>query len=329
MTQFLCRIGTPEGAVLEQVHQGRDSESLRTELQRKGYHVFDVRRRGIAVELPIGRGRRRKAIPYQRFLVFNQELAALLAAGLPLLHAIDLMLERMKDTVFRSVLQEIREQVESGQELSAAFEAHRDLFPRLYPSTLKAGERSGDLEKVIRRFVRYLQLVLEARKRVVSALVYPAVLVVLSAAMVVVMTVFVVPKFAVFYADLDAQLPLLTRITLGIGSFLREQWLLIAAALVGGWISAARLGAHRPPAGSPSTACGSSCRFSARCSTTSPSPSSPVPSPRCSRADCRWCRRSRSRSARWATPSCARGWRPASRWCGKASRSTWRWSRAG
>ena len=125
----------------------------------------------------------------------------------------------------------------SGSELSAAFEAHAEHFPRLYPSSLKAGERSGDLEKVIRRFVRYLQLVLEARKRVVSALIYPAVLVCLSAAMIVVMTVYVVPKFAVFYQDLEAELPLITRVTLGTGNFLRENWLLIVSAIVGGWLA--------------------------------------------------------------------------------------------
>ena len=166
------------------------------------------------------RGRRGK-LSTQRFLVFNQELAALLAAGLPLLQCLELMLERMKDPLFREVLVDVRERVASGQELSAAFEAHGELFPRLYPSSLKAGERSGDLEKVIRRFVRYLQLVLDARKRVVSALVYPVVLVCLSVAMIVVMTVFVVPKFAGLYADLEAELPLITRVTLAIGQFVR------------------------------------------------------------------------------------------------------------
>jgi type IV pilus assembly protein PilC len=127
--------------------------------------------------------------------------------------------------------------VESGQELSAAFEAHGDLFPRLYPSTLKAGERSGDLETVIRRFVRYLKLLLEARKRVVSALVYPAALVVLSAVMIGIMTVYVVPKFSVFYEDLEAELPMLTQITLGIGSFFRDRWLLVVGITVVGSIA--------------------------------------------------------------------------------------------
>jgi type IV pilus assembly protein PilC len=231
--QFVCRVGTPEGAVVEQLHFGTDEQSLRAELQRRGLHVFELRPKRV-LGLSLAPRRRRGRIPSQRFLVFNQELAALLAAGLPLLQTLELMLERMRDPLFREVLVDVRERVASGEELSAAFEAHADLFPRLYPSSLKAGERSGDLEKVIRRFVRYLQLMLEARKRVISALVYPAVLVCLSAAMIAVMTVYVVPKFAVFYADLDAKLPALTRFTLGVGSLIRENWLFLLLLLAGG-----------------------------------------------------------------------------------------------
>jgi type IV pilus assembly protein PilC len=230
--RFVCRLGTQDGAVIEEVHHATDAGALRQDLQRKGFHVFEVRPR-MALGIPLPR-RRRGKVSMQRFLVFNQELAALIAAGLPLLQCLELMLERMKDPLFREVLADIRERVSSGQELSSAFEAHAELFPRLYPSSLKAGERSGDLEKVIRRFVRYLQLIQDARRRVGSALVYPAVLVCLSIAMVVVMTVFVVPKFAGLYSDLEAELPLITRMTLAVGLFVQHHWLVIVIALVGG-----------------------------------------------------------------------------------------------
>ena len=230
--QFVARVGTPEGSVVEQQHQASDAQALRHDLQRKGLHVFEVRpRRAVGLGLPQRRMRRR--IPTQRFLVFNQELGALLAAGLPLLQTLDLMLERLREPLFREVLTDVRERVASGEELSAAFEVHGDLFPRLYPSSLKAGERSGDLEKVIRRFVRYLQLLLDARKRVISALVYPAVLVCLSIAMILVMTVYVVPRFSVFYADLEAELPLITRVTLGVGGFFQDNWLLMFLLVAG------------------------------------------------------------------------------------------------
>ncbi|HTQ79644.1 MAG TPA: type II secretion system F family protein [Thermoanaerobaculia bacterium] len=221
--QFVCRVGTPDGRVLEEFHTAADERALRSELDKRGLHLFEIRRRGVPQRMALsGAARglvRRKRIKNEEFLVFNQELAALLRAGLPLLQALDLMLERMPDPHFKAVLTEIRDQVKSGADLSEAFAAHSEMFPRLYPSSLKAGERSGELEQVIRRFIRYMKLVLEARKKVISALIYPAVLVGLSVTLIAVMAIYVVPKFQIFFSDLQVELPLLTRITLGISQF--------------------------------------------------------------------------------------------------------------
>lgn len=229
--QFLARVGTPDGRVLEEVHTASDEVSLRSELDKRGYHIFEVRRRGLPTTQSVAQslrpGGRRKRIPDTEFLVFNQEMAALLKAGLPLLQALELMLERMSNPTFKAVLTDVRDRVKSGEDLSDAFAVHGNLFPRLYPSSLKAGERSGELEKVIRRFIRYMKLVLDARKKVISALIYPAVLVGLSITMIVVMAVVVVPKFSVFFSDLDVQLPLLTRITLGISRFANARTLFL------------------------------------------------------------------------------------------------------
>ena len=90
------------------------------------------------------------------------------------------MLERMENPRLKTVLTEIRDRIKSGEELSEAFASFGDLFPPLYPATLKAGEHSGELESVIRRFIRYLRLVIDTRKRLVSALIYPVVLIGLS-----------------------------------------------------------------------------------------------------------------------------------------------------
>jgi type IV pilus assembly protein PilC len=240
--QFVCRVGTPDGRVLEDTFNAPDEVALRSDLDKRGYHIFDIRRRGVPGKVSargLAGGLRRKRIPDAEFLIFNQELAALLKAGLPLLQTLDLMLERMANQNFKAVLGEIRDRVKSGEDLSEAFAEYGHMFPRLYPSSLKAGERSGELEKVIRRFIRYLKLLLEARKRVISALVYPAVLVGLSIAMLVVMAVYVVPKFQVFFQDLNVELPLLTRITLGVSAFLTQRtlflwnwgWLVVAVAV--------------------------------------------------------------------------------------------------
>lgn len=234
---FVARIGTPEGRVVERTYQAPDETALKNELEKQGLHVFTVKRAGIGrFELPRLVGRRR-LLTAQEFLIFNQEMAALLRAGLPLLQALDLMLERLAKPRFREVLADIRDRVRSGQDLSEAFAAHGEHFPRLYPASLKAGERSGELETVLRRFIRYQQLVLDARKRAVSALIYPAVLIGLSIVMVLVLSVRVIPTFNEFYTSLDAELPLITRITVGFSTMLRDNFfLLFAAAAVGGWL---------------------------------------------------------------------------------------------
>ncbi len=230
--QFACRYGTPDGHVLSDVREAADAGQAERELERQGYHVFEIRPRGFRLRSPFRR--RRKRMPDDEFLAFNQELAALLRAGLPLLQSLDLMLERLEDPSLREVLTDVRDRVKSGEELSDAFAVYDDMFPPLYASTLKAGERTGELEKVIRRFIRYLQLVLEVRKKVISALIYPAVLIGLSVSMLAVLAIFVLPKFSMFYSGLDAELPQITKITIGTSTWLSNNFLWVLVGLVAG-----------------------------------------------------------------------------------------------
>jgi type IV pilus assembly protein PilC len=249
--EFLCRLGTPEGRVVEEVHESSDGATLRGVLERRGFHVFSLERRGfslaprlLAPRLPsLRRPRRVKA---RQFLVFNQELAALLKAGLPLLQALDLLLERRTHPRLRSVLREVRERVKSGEDLSDAFAHFGDLFPPLYAASLKAGERSGELETVIRRFIRYQHLVLTARRKAFSALVYPAVLIGLSGLMIAVMTLYVIPRFEDFYSGLDIELPALTRAILSGSLFLRRHVVVILIGIVGVAIATRRWSRSTP-----------------------------------------------------------------------------------
>lgn len=222
--------------MLEEIFQGRDEVAVKAEVARRGLHLFEIRRHGLSLVSWLPRFGRGRAIASRTFLVFNQELAALLKAGLPLLQALDLMLERLRDTHFRAVLTDVRDRVKSGADLSQAFGAHGDLFPPLYSSTLRAGERTGELEQVLRRFIRYQKLVLEARRRVIGALVYPVTLVCLSVTMILVMMIYVVPKFTLFFEDLKVELPLITRISLSLSVFLQRYWLGFVAFAAVGWV---------------------------------------------------------------------------------------------
>lgn len=236
--EFICRLGTPTGAVVREVRLADDEASLRRELAGAGYHVFELRPKSWMgrLQLPALRGRARRIAP-RPFLVFNQELAALLRAGLPLLQGLDMMVERVQEADLRRVLTDVRNRVRGGEELSSAVAAQGEVFPSLYASTLKAGERTGELETVIRRFIRYQRLMIAARKRIVSALTYPAVLVGLAISLITIMTIFVVPRFRSFYTAMDAKLPLLTRITLRISEGLHAVWpILLGGLILAAWV---------------------------------------------------------------------------------------------
>ena len=236
--QFVCKLGTPEGQVIEEVVEASNETALKQDLSSRGYHLFEIRRRGLAgsLRLPSWGGRSQRISP-RDLMIFNQELAALLRSGLPMLQALELMLGRQRNTVFRQILTQVRDQVRSGEDLSSAIAGFGDRFPGLYAATLRAGERSGEMEEVIRRFVRYLGLVLETRKRVVSALVYPAALVGLSICLIGVMTIYVLPNFTGFFSSLNVELPLVTKVTMGFSLFVKEHILIImVVSIVGSFL---------------------------------------------------------------------------------------------
>ena len=233
--EYVCHVGTAEGRVMRQVRTAPTEEALRAELEKEGLQLVGLERRAGALPRAPRLGLRRRRVPLDLLLVFSQELAALLRAGLPLLQALGMLVTRQRDPLFKSYLDQVYEKVRSGAELSEAFGAFDDAFPALFSSSLKAGERTGELEQVLTRFVRYLKLVLDARRKVYSALVYPTLLLVLSFGMLGIMAVFVVPRFQTFYDAMEIpELPTLTRITLGTGHFLRANllWIVLGIALV-------------------------------------------------------------------------------------------------
>jgi type IV pilus assembly protein PilC len=232
MPEFIVRVGTPEGEVVERQVQATSMREAREELRRQGMHVFEARRGTFALRDLVPR--MGKVISTERFLLFNQELLALVRAGLPLLQSFDIMLERQKNLRFRAVLLDIREKIKSGIALSDAFASYGNQFPPIYSTSIRAGERSGDLEGVLRRFLRYQKMIVALRKRVVGALVYPAVLVILSMVMIFIMLTYVIPKFAAFFEGFGAELPLFTRFMITFATTLRENVVLTLIVLIGG-----------------------------------------------------------------------------------------------
>jgi len=233
--EYRCRLGTPGGEIIEGVYVADSEARLRREFEEKGLLVLAIQqagRRALAgVHLP-ALPRRRK-VPSREFLVYNQELATLLKAGMPLVQSLDILRQRVTNPVFKVVLDDVYERVRSGSALSEAFEAHAGLFPGVYTASLLAGEKSGNLEQVLRRYVSYVKVVSGVRRKTISALVYPAILVLLSIIVVTVIVVKVVPEFGNFYNQFGKELPLSTRFIVGLSAFVTAYFVLILGAIAG------------------------------------------------------------------------------------------------
>jgi type IV pilus assembly protein PilC len=228
--EFRARLASATGEISEGVYAADTESRLRHELEEKGLYVLSLQPKhaigGISLHLP-----QRRSVSMREFLVFNQELATLLKAGMPLVQSLDLLKRRVTSPVFKAVLNAVHEQVRSGTALSDAFAAQGDLFPRVYTASLLAGERSGNLDAVLRRYVEYTKIIATVKRKTISALVYPAILISLALVLVAIIVIKVVPAFSDFYGSFGANLPVITRIIIGVSDFIRGQLVLLVIGL--------------------------------------------------------------------------------------------------
>jgi type IV pilus assembly protein PilC len=215
-------LGAPDGSVVEQRRVSASMDALRRELEGEGYHIFSLAGARSRFRVPLFS--RSEKVSGQDFLLFNTQLKTLLHAGMPL-----------TSPHFRALLDKVHQQVTTGVALSDAFLALGDIFPRLYANSLRAGERTGELEQVIGRFVEYQRLVESVRRKIVAALTYPAVLVTLAAGLVIILMTYVIPSFSQFYIQFETELPLPTRAVIGLAQFISTNLLWIIAGLIAFW----------------------------------------------------------------------------------------------
>src|SRR6266571_3088302 len=230
MPAYLYRAARADGTTLEGQAEGEDEQAVRAELEKQGILVFRLRPLGAWPAL-MGSGlwRRKRGIPLQEFLVFNQELLALVKAGLPILRIFDLLIERARRPAFQAVLRAVRQDIRGGTAMSDALARHPLFFPELYIASLKAGEQAGNLPEVLQRYIAYLKLVMGLHQKMTKALAYPAFLVIVGVAVVGFLLTYVLPTFSALYeGDLDQRL---SQLTTGI-----EPVLLLVMGLVGGAI---------------------------------------------------------------------------------------------
>ena len=236
--EFRCRLASATGEIVEGVYSAESEARLRRELEEKGLFVLSLHAKGgiggFALRLPS-----RQNLSTREFLIFNQELATLLKAGMPLVQSLDLLKRRIESPQFKAVLQDVHERVRGGVALSEAFGEHAAVIPTVYTASLLAGERSGNLDAVLRRYVEYTKVVATVRRKMVSALVYPALLIMLALGLVSYIVLRVVPAFEDFYQSFGSNLPPFTQLIVSVSKFFRRELLWVVVALVGGGALAA------------------------------------------------------------------------------------------
>jgi type IV pilus assembly protein PilC len=214
MAEFVIKIADERGRMLQQVEHGYSVDEVRERFAAQGYLVYWVKPQGFLSGAGVGRGRGR--LKQNNFLVFNQQFLTLLKAGLPILNSLDLLIKRQKDAYLKQLLENVRERVKGGELLSDAFAA-QSVFPKIYTTTLMAGEKSGNIDEVLTRYINFQRLAMTFRKKLFVSLIYPTLLVSVVMIMVTFLFTYVVPKFADLFNSLDAQLPAITVFMLAVG----------------------------------------------------------------------------------------------------------------
>ena len=225
MTEFVIRLADERGRVMEQTHAAATADELRARFTQAGYYVYSVKARGLLA----GQGKSKK-VKLEPFLVFNQQFLTLIRAGLPILSSLELLARRQKLPNFRAQLEDVATRVKNGESISESFEAQGG-FPVVYTTTLLAGERSGNLEEVLQRYLDFQRVSLTFRKKLAASLIYPAVLVVMVIGLFIFLITFVVPRFAELYEQLGTKLPAITTFLLNLGTSAQHYGIYAAAVL--------------------------------------------------------------------------------------------------
>ncbi len=234
MSEFVLKYADTRGEVHSQVTQGASEQEIRERFTRQGFLVYSVKAKhaGMSLSGEIAIPGRRKRLNLEKFLIFNQQFVTLIRAGLPILKALDLLAERLTDPKLTPYINAVREDVRKGALLSEAFR-QQGIFPKIYVTSVMAGEKSGSLVEVLERYIVYQKLALGVRKKVLVSLMYPSVLVVLVILLMVFLVTYVVPSFATLYSSMSAQLPTVTLYLIAIGTTARNYVLVYAASLLG------------------------------------------------------------------------------------------------
>lgn len=239
MAVFAYRVARPDGSTIHGHVEGEEESLVRAKLEAQGLLVFHLHKRGVAAAKAVGKPWIQGRFPLGQFLIFNQELLALVKSGLPVLRVWDLLIDRAGHAGFQQVLREVKEDIRGGASASDALSKHSRYFPELYVATVRAGEQSGNLPDVLQRYVAYLKLIIALRQKVTKAISYPIVLVLIGIAVIGFLLTYVMPTFVSVYGESAKTLPWATQLVLDL-VIRAEAWTLPAVIVVGSMVLGAR-----------------------------------------------------------------------------------------
>ena len=244
MAEYVLKYADGRGQMHQQVATAGSEREVRERFVNQGFLIYSIKTKGSPLAAAVGGGR--KKLNLEKFLIFNQQFVTLIRAGLPILKGLDLLAERLTDPKLEPYIKAVREEVRNGTLLSEAFR-QQGIFPKIYVSSVMAGEKSGSLTEVLDRYIHYQKLSLAVKKKVMVSLMYPCVLIVLVSVLMVFLVTYVVPTFASLYSSMQATLPPMTEFLIAIGTTARSYIIGGVAALIVS-IFAFRWWARRPAA---------------------------------------------------------------------------------
>ena len=231
MADYVLKYADGRGQIHQQVASAGSEKELRDKYTQQGFLIYSIKPRSAGAAISGGLFGRKKKLDVEKFLIFNQQFVTLVRAGLPILKGLDLLAERLADPKLGPFIKAVRDEVRSGTLLSEAFR-QQQIFPKMYVTSVMAGEKSGSLVEVLERYITYQKVALAVRKKVIASLIYPCVLIVLVICLMVFLVTYVVPTFATLYTTMDAKLPAMTVALITIGTTARSYILVLAGAVV-------------------------------------------------------------------------------------------------
>jgi type IV pilus assembly protein PilC len=237
MPVYRYKISTPNGRIIEKSITGSSKASVKEYLEQDGNFVL-----GISKEYGVGsffkQGRRRGRLKLKDFLIFNQEFAVLIKAGLPITQALNAIIKKDSRDELNDVLVNIRTDISGGASLSEAFRTYSHMFSNLYIASLQSGEKSGNIGLAITRYIAYIKKLSEIRQKIISASVYPVILTIVSIFALLFLLIYVVPSFTSTYFEAGTTLPGITQVLVNLSNLLKSNFvylLLFAAAIITGF----------------------------------------------------------------------------------------------